>query len=515
MIPLFMSYWFQDFYFTSALSEFTSDVPKFVSTISVDNVMKILLPYIISQILYYLSSIAISHSIPKIEINAIIKLIDYVLESTKETKTNLNTNELLMNLKKVLDTESLYHLFISYIFPTLFVAFCVCYYFFMCNFTIGMISLIVIILCIIATYYMEINGVLSSSDNEDKINIFYDDVQDIIINVDSIFSSGMKDEEIKNMNNKKHIVINTCINSNIEGTESTLKLHVVGILTAIILNGMAIKMFIDKKLNSRSVISICLMTILFMQYYDSTIDHLKRTVPQIGKFYELEEYFKKFKILKNKNINKININNNKIIFKNVTVKYDKNIILDNISLEIKENSKTGIMGQIGKGKTTILKIIAGLVNYIGLVEIDNKNLKNYEYDSIIKYVGYASQHAKLFNKDIYYNLTYGTNKSEKDIWKILKQLNLDKFYNNFPNKLKTLVGKDGSKLSGGQRQIILITRILIQNKKIILLDEPTSSLDSNIKKLMIDLLKNIKNKTLIIVTHDNDLIELFDEIIRL
>jgi ABC-type bacteriocin/lantibiotic exporter with double-glycine peptidase domain len=252
-----------------------------------------------------------------------------------------------------------------------------------------------------------------------------------------------------------------------------------------------------------------------MQYYDSTIDHLKRTVPQIGKFYELEEYFKKFKILKNKNINKININNNKIIFKNVTVKYDKNIILDNISLEIKENSKTGIMGQIGKGKTTILKIIAGLVNYIGLVEIDNKNLKNYEYDSIIKYVGYASQHAKLFNKDIYYNLTYGTNKSEKDIWKILKQLNLDKFYNNFPNKLKTLVGKDGSKLSGGQRQIILITRILIQNKKIILLDEPTSSLDSNIKKLMIDLLKNIKNKTLIIVTHDNDLIELFDEIIRL
>jgi ABC-type bacteriocin/lantibiotic exporter with double-glycine peptidase domain len=95
----------------------------------------------------------------------------------------------------------------------------------------------------------------------------------------------------------------------------------------------------------------------------------------------------------------------------------------------------------------------------------------------------------------------------------LQSIGLSDFINTFPEKLNTVVGKEGSKVSGGQRQFIAMLRSIIQNKKIILLDEPSSSLDEKTKKLMMTLIKNLKNRTIIISTHDKQLLSLFDIVV--
>jgi ABC-type bacteriocin/lantibiotic exporter with double-glycine peptidase domain len=95
----------------------------------------------------------------------------------------------------------------------------------------------------------------------------------------------------------------------------------------------------------------------------------------------------------------------------------------------------------------------------------------------------------------------------------LKNFNLIPFINSFPNGLDTIVGKEGGNISGGQKQLIALIRSLIQNKLILLLDEPSSSLDSKTKNIFIQLIKSIKNKTIIISTHDNQIMSLFDNVI--
>ena len=515
MIPLFLAYWLQDFYFPNILSEFTSDIPKFISTMNLQSVLKLVLPYLGAEMLHYVNNLIVSHHLPKIELTTVKRLTEQTLDSVADTKAPLNTNEFMMNLKKVIDSESIYHLIVSYLIPTALVAIGLSYYFFKSDTRMGFASLFIIAVFILITIYLEFDGVLSCFENENSMNVFYDGIQDRMINTDSIFTSGTKNTEYENINKEEKIVEEKYVNSRIETSETSLKLHIVSLIMAVVINGMAINMYLQGKMVTKTIIAICLMTVMFTQYYNSTISYLKGTIPYIGKFYELEDYFAQFKIIDVQNNKKIKANTNTISFKNVTIKYDNKIVTDKLSFDIKPNTKTGIVGPVGKGKTTILRAIAQLVDYDGVIEIDNQNLKLYDQNSVTAIVGYIPQHPKLFNNDIYYNLNYGSGYSENAIWKFIDKIGLTDFFNSFPKKLQTKVGKEGSKLSGGQKQLIMIVRVLIQNKQIILLDEPTSSLDVNMKKLLIDLLTSIKTKTFVIVSHDTELLAILDNTIEL
>jgi ATP-binding cassette subfamily B protein len=145
--------------------------------------------------------------------------------------------------------------------------------------------------------------------------------------------------------------------------------------------------------------------------------------------------------------------------------------------------------------------------------VDGLDVSKYDKSALIKILAYIPQNPKLFNRTVYENLNYGSNYSEEQIKEIINRFELIELIDKLKNGLSTTVGKNGEKLSGGQRQLIYILRCFIQNKKIILFDEPTSALDVEHKQLLIKMLKKMKNKTMIIVTHDNDIKELFDRVL--
>ena len=171
------------------------------------------------------------------------------------------------------------------------------------------------------------------------------------------------------------------------------------------------------------------------------------------------------------------------------------------------------------GKSTLGKLLIRLFKInTGNIFLNKHSIYDIEINNLRNIICYIPQHPKLFNRSLYENITYGINKKVDihSVLNILKENNLHDLYHKFNNMLNKKVGFNGSLLSGGQRQVVWLLRSLIGDNKIIIMDEPTSSLDKISKNKIIQLINVIsKNKTLIIITHDNDINKCIDRKITL
>lgn len=211
---------------------------------------------------------------------------------------------------------------------------------------------------------------------------------------------------------------------------------------------------------------------------------------------------------------KVKIKDKNIIIDSLKYKYNKNLVLKDINMEIMSKKKIAIVGSSGSGKSTILKLILGLLKptagkvYIGKDKLQSINL-NTLYDSI----SYVSQESPLFDGTLRENIIFDQNIPDKEIIKVLKKLNLSEFYNKLENGLDTEIGEKGILLSGGERQRIALARLFFDNSDLIILDEATSALDNQNEMIVLNLLLDcLKNKTVILVTHRVDLLKQFDSI---
>lgn len=235
----------------------------------------------------------------------------------------------------------------------------------------------------------------------------------------------------------------------------------------------------------------------------------------------LEEFFisakeKKSKMIKGK---KAFVFKKQIRFSNVNFKYDnteEKYVLKNISLDIKKNLVTGIIGPSGSGKSTIIEILIGNYNINnGSIKIDECNLESFDFKNFKNSIGYVSQENIIFNESVLFNLLFGLQSkvSEQEIWKALDFVNLKREIERLPNKLNYKLGESGYKLSGGQRQRLCLARALISKPKILILDEPTSSLDTETEKIIKNNILILKKKlTIILISHSEQVIDLCDEI---
>ena len=196
-----------------------------------------------------------------------------------------------------------------------------------------------------------------------------------------------------------------------------------------------------------------------------------------------------------------------IEFKKINFSYPsrkRNKIINNMSLKIKNGDQVGIVGTSGCGKTTITKLLLRLHDVCdGEILIDNQNISNFSLFDLRRQIGIVPQDVILFAASIRENLLYANrDASEADIISAAKKANAHDFILNFEDGYNTLVGERGIELSGGQRQRIAIARAILQNPKIVIFDEATSSLDSKSEELIQESMKNLlKDRTSIIISH--------------
>ena len=207
----------------------------------------------------------------------------------------------------------------------------------------------------------------------------------------------------------------------------------------------------------------------------------------------------------------------KVEFKNLWFSYNpNNYILRNINFKINRGESVAFVGSTGSGKTSIINLINRFYEYQkGEILIDDIDIRDYNSSDLRKNLGLVSQDVFLFSDSILNNITLYNNKiSEEEVWNSIKKVGAEKFINSLPGKLSFDVKERGGSLSVGQRQLISCIRIMLYDPKIILLDEATSSVDSDTELMIQNAISEIlKNRTSIVVAHRLSTIKEVDKII--
>ena len=213
----------------------------------------------------------------------------------------------------------------------------------------------------------------------------------------------------------------------------------------------------------------------------------------------------KNEIYNDKNAPSLKLKNATLEFKNISFTYpDGTHALKNLSAKIEGGKKVGLVGISGSGKTTFLNLIPRFFNLkYGEILIDDQNINNINLSSLRKEISLVSQDVILFDDTIRSNILYGNaSASDNEIINACKFAAAQDFIEKLPNKYETIIGENGIKLSGGQKQRLSIARAILKNSSIILLDEATSSLDSESEAVIQKAIENLtKNKTTIIIAH--------------
>src|SRR3989344_2841227 len=246
--------------------------------------------------------------------------------------------------------------------------------------------------------------------------------------------------------------------------------------------------------------------------YISLIGPLFGFIFGVRKFYvslgDLDALFAYEKIqndIKDKpNAEHLNIKKGGVEFKNVSFKYHKRNIINNLSLKINPGEKIALVGYSGAGKTTLIKLLYRFYDLnSGGISIDGKNISDFQQESLRSGLSIVPQECILFDDTIYNNILFSKPDAKKfEVLQALKFAQLDRFISSLPNKENTIVGERGVKLSGGEKQRVSIARALLADKKILVLDEATSSLDSKTEfEIQKALEKLMEGKTVIIIAH--------------
>lgn len=261
-----------------------------------------------------------------------------------------------------------------------------------------------------------------------------------------------------------------------------------------------------RKDNISVLIALIIITGHFVKIIDHIQDQIAFGIQNINVIDESKEFFDEIFSGDKEKGSEFDISGN-IVFNNVSFKYNtkSRYSIENVSFDIGVGDKVLVIGKAGSGKSTIVKLITGFYKANeGEILLDGNNVDNYDIEYLRNNIGFMTQHLILFDKTIMENILYGNNEnlSEEYVENFIKENNIN-IYSTVTEGLQKEVGPSGSNISGGQKQMTLILRLILSDKKILILDEPTTALDDKSFNTFLNLMKGIENRTIIIISHDS------------
>ena len=354
--------------------------------------------------------------------------------------------------------------------------------------------------------------------------IQYDRVHEIIEdsfnNLISIYTNNKQSSEKQNINNENKILIKHQINKEMCNTKYKVFFVILNILIFVGLNYTALYLYTTNKLNIGSLVSIFILNYNILNNLIMYYENARKLVEMKGNFKYVNDFLDSIPKEESSKTLKLLKNNIDIKLVSVCYSHDGNKkVINNLNLHIPYKQSVVIMGGVGCGKSTIAKLCVRLLKHeTGQILINSIPIEKYDINSVRNSIVYVPQSPILFDRTLWDNLIYGLPKNKKmepqEIYDMLERVGLHNIVKLFKEKMFKSVGKKGSALSGGQRQIVWLLRSLIHNYNVFILDEPTSALDENSKDNILELIKYIgKNKTLIVITHDKTIIDNMDRLV--
>ena len=362
------------------------------------------------------------------------------------------------------------------------------------------------------------------AQSEQNYDECHSKVEDILSNLISVYTSKQSDSEKKLVRTNNQKIVSGQIRRQLCNLKYKVIFSIVNILIFIGLNFITLKLYTSKKISMGTlsavfILNFNILTSLIMFYRNA-----KNFASIRGNWEYINRFLSTLPDYDPPSSNTIKNPSDGIFIEFKDIEYiipntDKKLY-ENFNLEIPENQSLVIMGTIGSGKSTFAKLLVGLQTPTGgEIFLNNISSKKLNIDSIRENVIYIPQSPVLFDRTLWENISYGYSGEKKSItlakiYKLLDEMKMHDIRDIFEERMDEPVGKKGSFLSGGQRQVVWILRALLGKAKVIILDEPTSALDSKSKEQIRNMIHYVtKNRTLIIITHDSDLLENMDRLI--
>ena len=380
--------------------------------------------------------------------------------------------------------------------------------------------------CIAVVFIMSRLYFNTCNSNIKKVEQNYDncheEIEDTLQNLLSIYTSKKipdekaRIEEINEETRNQQYITGIC------NRKFRIYFSIINIFLFLALNYVAFTLFTKGKIPVAALVSIFILnyTILgsLITLYDSAKDfmNVKSHVELIQKFID---------DLPNTDISKQTKKiphpekGLDIVFKDIEYTHNsaKEKLFDKLNLRIRPFEKIAILGAISSGKSSIMKLLARLQTFQGgNIYINEIPITEIDIDDLRERIIYIPQHPKLFNRTLRENLLFGLDKSitVESILKFIKECGLDDIEHIYRTRMDDKVGKGGSHLSGGSRQLLWIIRAIMQKCSLCILDEPSSSLDPQSKENIKKMMKIMgKDRAVIMITHDYDMLEHFDRVI--
>ncbi len=268
-------------------------------------------------------------------------------------------------------------------------------------------------------------------------------------------------------------------------------------------------------------VGVLVMVIAIVRDISSQLFSLGQEIKEAARLYGqinegLEEVLHEHLIVDKAGSQEATISEGKIEFNNVDFSYEKSLIFKNFSIHIEAGQKVGLVGKSGAGKTTFISLLLRHFEIEGgSVTIDNLDISSITLESLRKAIAVVPQDTSLFHRTIRENIGYSRpDATDEEIQHAAKLAQASGFIEKLPKKYDTLIGERGVKLSGGQRQRIAIARAFLKNAPILILDEATSSLDSESEHaIQVSLRSLMKGRTVIAIAHRLSTLKEMDRII--
>lgn len=385
-----------------------------------------------------------------------------------------------------------------------------------------LLPLLMFILTAVITYftYKAFTSCLATSKSRDAYhNLIFEEVDEIFRNIVSILTNNTYEHEkdrIQTLQKKYNMYSFATL-------WCTNKYKLIFLILQITVMTLFVLRMIVLYKSKRIELAHCISIFIIMLYLNNTMLRHTYLFKEVAVRYGvLKEALSLFKYTKEPVIESGELglipDEYCLVVSNIEFSHNTNKLIDGFNLAIRCRENVALVGEIGCGKSTLLKLI--LRYYApthGEIYLYGVPYHKMTREEVRKKIGYISQNPILFNRTLRENISYGTNgATDEDIWRVIRKMNLESHFSRYENGLDTMAGKNGSNLSGGEKQIIYILRILLQNPDIILMDEPTSAMDENTRDTVFKLLIDIMHeKTVIAVTHDKDLLKHFHRVVNM
>jgi len=455
------------------------------------------------------------------------QLVNVMLTVNNENFSEINFTKLNSPINRISSiTFMIFNDIITFLIPNITFLTIIALYFLYKNKTFGsgfIIGNILIVLYLVSS----INDMLKHNNTYEKyVTDTESYLQEILNNIDKIIYRGEVDNEINVFSDKTKKSINHSFkfysNTSFHGIIMLLIVYSIIFLSI----GYLIYLYFNKQIDATTFIAFFTIMLLYrdrmmgiINQIPDFIEFMGRTDSVLKHFKDMENYYD----IKQKIYHTVDLEFKTIRFENVTYKYKTSDIpvFENTNITLHTDNKIiGITGLSGNGKSTFAKLILKLYKCnSGIIYIDNKDISNIDPYYIRKNIIYVNQSSKLFDKKVVENMLYGCEDPEickEYLNEIMKYDKIKELYRKVDiyNKQSGALGEN---LSGGQRQVINIISGLVNPSKILILDEPTNALDSDLKLEVLQIIRDFRKykKCIIIITHDKDVYGLFDEKLQL